>query len=303
MRIQSFRVSGFPGFKVFVPSFLKVLPTPSLWPLSFFLFLFAVLQTACFEPKDGCLDIEATNFDAAADKNCCCEYPQLVLETVQRFDTLQYLPDSLYLGADGKWFRIKSVVFYLSDIQLFQNGGILTVSDSAQLQTFAPTGNDTLKEAFTDDFLLVRRTPVDNSVGDFRPAGVFDKIKFRLGLSADANRVIPGLAPGGSPLRIQADSLWYGRDAGYVFMRAIVARDSMSATQPDTLAFTRADLDDFFVEQTGVFTHQSGGYDFRLQLTVDYKVMFNGIDWTSGDISAWKSQIVANLPNVFRVSQ
>ena len=258
---------------------------------------------SCFEPKDGCLDIEATNFDASADHDCCCEYPKLVIETVQRYDTLQYLPDSLYPGAGGKLFRLKSVVFYLSEFQLFQNGGIYMVGDSVRLQTYAPVGNDTIKQTFTDDFLLVRRVPVDNPVGDFRAAGTFEKVRFRLGLSADTRRAIPQLAAAGSPLRIQADSLWYGRDAGYVFMRAIVARDSMASTRPDTLAFTKADLDDFFVENTGTFVHASGGYDFRLKLTVDYKKMFDGLDWASGNISTWKSQIVANLPNVFSVSQ
>ena len=268
-----------------------------------FLACLAAGLPSCFEPRDGCLDIEATNFDASADKNCCCEYPKLVIETVQRFDTLQYLPDSLYPGAGGKLFRLKSVVFYLSDFQLFQNGGIYAVGDSVRLKTYAPVGNDTIGQTFTDDFLLVRRVPVDNPVGDFRTAGTFEKISFRLGLSPDARRAIPQLAPAGSPLRVQADSLWYGRDAGYVFMRAIVVRDSTAATRPDTLAFTKADIDDFFIESTGNFVHASGGYDFRLKLTVDYKKMFEGLDWASGNISTWKSQIVANLPNVFRVSQ
>ena len=260
--------------------------------------------SACFEPKEGCLDIEATNFDADADKDCCCQYPKLRLETVQRFDTLQYLPDSLYPADNGALFRIKSVVFYLSEFQLFQNGETFTVSDTVQLQAFAPAGgNDTIKETFTDDFLLVRRTPVDNEVGDFRPAGLFENIKIRLGLSPDAQRVVPRLAKSGHPLKIQGDSLWYGRDAGFVFFQAIIVRDSMTATQPDTLAFTKADFDDFFIEQSGAFTHRSGGYDFRLKLNVDYKKLFKGVNWTAGDILTWKSQIVANLPNVFSVSQ
>jgi hypothetical protein len=140
-------------------------------------------------------------------------------------------------------------------------------------------------------------------VGDFRPAGQFEKAKIRLGLSPDAQRVIPQLAPSGHPLRIQGDSLWYGKATGYVFLQAVVVRDSVQATKPDTLALTQADLPDYFIEQMGAFTHRSGGYDFDLTLTIDYKKMFAGINWASGDIPAWKSQIVANLPNVFSVSQ
>lgn len=271
-----------------------------------FLLLVCVLAfSACFEPQDGCLDIEATNFDASADKDCCCEYPLLIIEALHRYgsDTVQFLPDSLYVNDAGQIFRIKSVVFYLSEIQLFQNGGMFSISDTVQLQTYAPSGSDTLKETFTDDFLLIRRSPVDNPAGDFRPAGTFDQIRMRVGLSPDAQRVIPGLAPSGSPLRIQGDSLWYGPATGYVFLQAVVVRDSMQATKPDTLAFTQADLADFFIDQTGSYLHQSGGYDFRLKLGIDYKKLFGGIDWAGGDIPAWKSQIVVNLPSVFTVSQ
>ncbi|MBV6438848.1 MAG: hypothetical protein DYG98_11915 [Haliscomenobacteraceae bacterium CHB4] len=262
-------------------------------------------QTACFEPKEGCLDIEATNFDASADKDCCCEYPQLIVEALHRYgsDSVQYVPDALYENNAGQLFRIKSVAFYLSEIQLFQNGGLLAVADTVHLRTYAPGGGDTLKEVFTDDFLLLRRTPVDNPVGEFRPAGTFEKVRIRLGLSPDAQRVIPRLAPAGSPLRIQGDSLWYGPSAGYVFFQAVVVRDSMQATKPDTLAFTQSQLPDFFIEKTGNYLHPSGGYDFRLKLGIDYQKMFDGIDWSNGDISAWKSQIALNLPGVFSVSQ
>jgi len=265
----------------------------------------ALALVSCFEPKDGCLDIEATNFDASADKNCCCEYPLLVIEALHRYgsDTVQYIPDALYENSAGQIFRIKSLAFYLSEIQLFQNGGLLTVTDTVQLQTYAQAGNDTVKTTFTDDFLLIRRTPVDNAVGDFRPVGAFEKVRLRLGLSAEAQRVIPRLAPSCSPLRIQGDSLWYGPSAGYVFMQAVVVRDSMQATLPDTLASTTADLPDFFIEKTGNYTHASGGYDFRLKLGIDYKKLFDGIDWTSNNIPAWKSQIVANLPSAFTVTQ
>jgi hypothetical protein len=278
------------------------------FPISYFqLLLLACVMafSACYEPQDGCLDIEATNFNASADNDCCCEYPLLVVEALHRYgsDTVQYLPDSLYVNDAGQIFRIKSVVFYLSEIQLFQGAGAFSVTDTVQLQTYAPSGSDTLKEAFTDDFLLVRRSPVDNPVGDFRPAGVFDKVRMRLGLSPDAQRVIPRLAPSGNPLRIQGDSLWYGPSVGYVFLQAVVVRDSMQATKPDTLAFTQADLPDFFIEKTGSYLHQSGGYDFRLNLGIDYKKLFDGINWTDGDIPAWKSQIVVNLPSVFSVSQ
>ncbi len=260
--------------------------------------------TACFEPQEGCQDIAATNFDASADEQCsdCCTYPKLQLEVVQRYDTLTFLENRPYQASNGQWFVLKSVSLYLSDFQLFQNGESFMVSDTVGLRTYAPTGSDTLREIFTDDFVLVRRTPLVNEVGTFRNDGVFEKVRFRLGLDADAQRVIPRLAPAGHPLRIQSDSLWHERAAGFVFAQVIVARDTITGTIPDTLALTQADLPDFFLEGTGAFVHETG-YNFTIKLTADHKKLLDGIDWTTGDISAWKVRIAANMQDAFSVSQ
>jgi len=267
-------------------------------PLGFL--LLALCFSACFEPKEGCLDIAATNFDAGADKDCCCEYPKLVLTVNQVYDTLLFRNDSLYRNSDDQLFRIKSVAFYLSDFQLFQNGERFTMSDTLTLNTFA--GTDTSSQLFTNDFQLVRRTPIDYVVGTFRQDGNFEEVNFRLGLSADAQKVIPFKAPANHPLAAQPDSLWRGQLAGFVFLQAVVVRNSMDTTQADTLRFLQSDLGQPRIGATGLFVHPTG-YNFPLVLTVDYKKMFEGVNWTTHDIPAWKTKIAANLPSTFNVSQ
>jgi len=266
----------------------------------FALLVFMLALSACFEPKEGCLDIAATNFDAGADKDCCCEYPKLQLTVNQQYDTLLFRNDSLYAQSDGYLFRIKSVSFYLSDFQLFQGGNVFTVSDTIRLNTFQ--GNDTSSQVFTNDFQLVRRTPVIYSLGTFRQDGVFEQVNFRLGLSPEAQKVVPSKAPAAHPLFTQADSLWLDPSEGFVFLQAVIVRDSMGATLPDTLRFSQADLGFLVLSKPGSFVHPTG-YDFPLVLTVDYKKMFEGVNWSQHDISTWKTKIVANLPNTFSVSQ
>jgi hypothetical protein len=267
-------------------------------------FLLPLLFWHCFEPKEGCLDIAATNFEAAADNPCpdCCTYPQLGIEVIQRYDTLTFLENRNYPSPNGQWFRLNSAAFYLSDFQLFQSGTPLQVSDTVQLQAFAATGPDTVKETLTDDILLVRRTPVQYNVGEFRPDGSFESLQWRLGLPEAAQRVIPRLAPSNHPLRLQSDNLWKGRDTGFVFLRLVLARDTLPGTQPDTLSFTKADLPNALFTGNGPFQHAIG-YNFNLKLTVDYKRMLEGINWATGSISAWKSQITDNLPAAFILSQ
>gem|GEM_PF-403453 len=266
--------------------------------------LLLLTQTACYEPIEGCLEVEATNFDASADQNCCCEYPQLVLDVVQWFDSVQFVENAAYPAPlNNHIFRLKSVTFYLSDFQLVQNNTPYTVSDMVQLRAFGPTGLDTINETLTDDFLLVRRQSFRNDLGDFRTNGTFEQARMRLGLTEQAGRVVPRLAPVGHPLHTQADSLWHGPGgAGYIFFQVVLARDTASATVPDTISFSRADLGDFFMQSQAPVRHATG-YDFQLRLLAEYKNLLEGIDLTTGDISIWKSQMKANLPQVFSVSQ
>ncbi len=272
-------------------------------PIAFCLLL-SLAQVACFEPREGCLEVEATNFDASADKNCCCEYPQLVLDVVQWYDTMQSFTENAAYRAplNDHLFRLKSVTFYLSDFQLTQNGVTYTVSDTIQLRAFPPSGSDTIREALTNDFLLVRRQSFSNDIGDFRINGTFKNVSIRLGLNEPAGRVIPRLAPTGHPLRVQVDSLWHERAKGYIFAQIVLARDTANATVPDTISFSRADLGDFFIKTTAPVQHTTG-YDFHLRLLVEYKKLMKDVDLTTGDILAWKSQLKTNLPDIFSVSQ
>lgn len=278
------------------PSTVCRLPS-TVYLLLLTLFLFP----SCFEPKKACLDIEAANFDASADKDCCCVYPKLKLLVTQNYNDTTFKTSEVYSNNLGQLFRIKSIVFYLSDFQLIQGGTTYAVSDTLSLRKFGANPGDTLTQIFTDDFLLIRRENISNEIGTFRQTGTFDSVKFRLGLPTDANLVVPGKAPAGHPLRPQGENLWQGRGAGYVFAQVIVNRDTLSATPPDTLSFTKADLPDYFI--TGGSLFHKTGYDFVFTLTTDFKYLFDGVDWTTGNKSDWKMKMRDNLPNVFLVSQ
>jgi hypothetical protein len=269
---------------------------------AFFLAIVCALS-ACYDPQEGCRDIAATNFDASADKDCdCCVYPKLQIGVVQHYDALTYLENGKYTASDGHRFILKNVSFYLSDFQFLQNGNPVFVSDTIGLYTLPLTGNDTMRQVFTDDFVLVRRAPVINEAGTFRNDGDFEQIQFRIGLDDLAERVVPSRAPAGHPLRTQSDSLWHGRSEGYVFLQVIVVRDTMEGTKPDTISLKKADLPNAVFTANGTFRHETG-YNFNIILDVDHKILLDGIDWTTGDISAWKSRIASNLPGALSVSQ
>ena len=262
--------------------------------------LLPVFFASCFDPQEGCLDTSAINFNPAADKDCCCRYPSLVLSVEQVYGSQVFKQDSLYEDAGGHLFRIKNMVFYLSEFQVFRGAETFTMGDSLEFKTYDATRSDTILQTFIDDYTLIRRVPLENSVASFRESGEFDKIRFRVGLSQAATAIIPALTPSNHPLRPQKENLYANGD--YVLLQAVVVRDSMAATAVDTLNFTRSDIGDLFVSGNWNFQHDTG-YNFTVKLKTDWAVLFDGVDWTNHDVQAWKDRIVANLPSIFTISQ
>ncbi|MFN8303663.1 MAG: hypothetical protein U0U46_14325 [Saprospiraceae bacterium] len=263
-------------------------------------FLFLVVFSACYEPKKGCLDIEAVNFDATADENCCCNYPRLFVRLEHRYDTLTFREGDAYPQSSGHWFRLQKVIFYLSDFKVFRNSDVFGVTDSLKMKVFGPATADTLEQYLTNDFVLVRRTPLEFAAGAFPESGTFDRVRCRLGLPDAAQSVIPGKAPANHPLSEQPEKLWLDRTRGFEAMRIIFNRDTLGATAPDTLTLARPDFDNFMLEGSGTFVHESG-YDFYVLLVADYKALFQDVDLTQGSPASWKAQIVANLQNALQI--
>lgn len=260
----------------------------------------AFFFASCYEPKKECLDINAVNFDPTADENCCCEYPRLFVQVEQRYDTVAWLENEVYAQPSGHWFRLKKAVFYLSDFQVFRGGERFVVTDSLRFAVFGPSAADTLQRYLRNDFALVRRSPLEYAAGAFPESGVFDRVQMRLGLPAEAQAVVPTKAPSGHPLSAQPERLWLDRDRGFVALRLILTRDTFTATVPDTLTFARPEFDNFMLDGTGTFVHVTGS-DFDVPLLVDYRELFRDVDLANGAPASWKTQIVANLPNAFRI--
>ncbi len=270
--------------------------------MRFYLFICLLLLAAgCFTPKEACLEIEAANFDASADENCCCVYPKIGFTFSHVYDTLVFFEKTAYRNDFGM-FRPHSVVFYLQNFQLRQQGAWYPITDTLSMASFGANAGDTTQQVLTNDFILLRRTSLQTDAGTFRKTGTFDGIQFDLGLSDAANKVVPSKAPTAHPLRTQADNLWIDRNTGYVFARIIVASDSLSSTVPDTFVYTVNTLPNTLFQQLGTNLDHATGYDFDLKLKIDYKQLFNGVDW-SAPLANRKVTMGDNLLKVFTVSQ
>lgn len=262
--------------------------------------IFSVFSN-CYKPVEGCLEIEATNFQATADENCCCEYPNLKFVVEQYFgqdSSVVFIPQKFYVLENGDSLKINAITFYLSDFQLVRNAETFEVSDTAHLQTF-PDGT---KSVFKNDFLIVRRTPSEFLVGEFLPTGSFSALNFRFGLTDSANKINPKSAPTGHPLAAQGEKMWENEADGYRFLMLAFERDTVAATPPDTIYWTKKDFQQLNFSATGNFEH-AVGFDFTLKFRVDFEKWFAGVQLSQTDNLQLKSKIVSNLPSSFSISQ
>ena len=255
--------------------------------------------SACFEPKEGCLDVRATNYDVAADKDCsdCCEYPELVLEVVHAAgDTSLRYSDPYTL--DGlHFFKLARVRFYLSDVQLKRPGQSVGVSDTLQLVLGMEPNR--FEQTITDNFALIQRNQFTYSLGDFRETGFFDSIAFKVGIDLPVNTADPADLPSGHPLAPLTDSMHWSLDSGYIYNQVLLQKDTFPMT--DTTYLSVGLIDNLVEVSLPIGQTIRLGFDVTIPLRIDYLKWLEGIDFVADSDEEMIRKIVNNTPNAFSI--
>ncbi|MEL6719310.1 MAG: hypothetical protein AAFP82_11385, partial [Bacteroidota bacterium] len=144
----------------------------------------ALFFQSCYENMEGCLDVNATNFDVAADRECedCCTYPLLRLAVqhvytakVLEKDTLvRFNLDKPYTLDSINFFSLTDLRYYISEIKLVRENGDL-VDIEEEVEVILLQGLDTVPDFTTkDNFVLIDRSNITPSrIGTFRENGSF----------------------------------------------------------------------------------------------------------------------------------
>lgn len=274
-----------------------------------FLFLILIFQTACYEPQEGCLDIEATNYDVTSDDACadCCAYPTLKVGALHRVDfsfptdtSLLFLYDTLYPNYAAEMvdsFVIDRIRFFISDIRLVKDSGEeIGVVDTLELEV-ASGEKITVEDSFVK---LDRDIFATRTVGTILTSGTFKGVKFKIGLDEPLLETNPGSVPSGHPLSIEDDVLNYDTLEGkYIPNLLIYRQDTVSADslfveiiEPDTLTL-------FFDAPVEL----DRGFSLSLVLKVDYMAWFDGVDVSKNPLGIDVSTAIRqNLRNAFSVN-
>lgn len=248
------------------------------------LLLLSMIVGGCYQAKDGCLDIYATNFDVTADNNCCCNYPVLQLEFTHKLGTRDYNSVDTITNDIGQSFKINAFSLYLSGIEFTgTSGNKFSTSDTIHL----PGEKNTI--VLAKDIALVRANTSNVNLGSLIQREDYLKVVFNVGVPEEADGVSFSKIPSSSNLSIQPDSL-FDESLGYVSLKYVFSDGvSLDSKERSIRVFEKIPLSfDFLLAQKSAF-------NTCMILEIDHERLFHDVDVKIDGDHTIKSKIVANL--------
>ena len=268
----------------------KILRGPFLIKMPYLFLFIALIIMACEQPKSGCTDIRATNFDVTAAKTdiSACVFPKLVFQVAYTVGDSSYIETSSYKNAANQPFKIIRAATYLSDFQLLTSDGkIFKTIDSITLYRQTDTIN-----ALNSFAMIGRNNGFEFPIGTFEAVGkTFTKCRFNIGLAPEINKTDPTKMTSG-PLSIRPDSMYNRTTKSYIFNKIIIAS---GVNFKDTLNVEMTTLNP--IELTKDIPTKEGS-DAVIKLQINYLLLLKDVNFTEPQ-NLIKQKIVDNATKVF----
>jgi hypothetical protein len=292
-----------------IPSTVSRPPLTDYRPIMrFWLFLLVLfLFVGCYEPKEGCLDLEATNYDVSADDPCpnCCKYPVLSLLFQHHIAPANQPDTSMTIFYNKKYqsvldtnhyFYFDRGRFFISDLKLVREDGLeIGVQDSFWLPLL---GGDSvyLEDNYSKHD---REIFAAANLGTVRTDGQFTGVKFLLGLSPTVQQAWVDTLTAGHPLAAENDSLSYLDGVGYLPVHLSIRPDTLPGTLPIDFVFTEGKQISLDFEQP---TSIDRGFNIKLTLRMNYMTLFRDIDFKNDSEAVMREKIDSQLSNAISVT-
>ena len=236
--------------------------------------------------KEGCMDMQALNYDADAEVDCCCEYvSSFDLQTEwQAMVGGEALVNGGIYNVFGMDVRFDLAQFYVSNLRLVRADG---------------------SEEAVQDYLLVTSDQTEFILEGFEP-GDYDMVRFDIGVDSITNHADPSTYPLNHPLGPQFPPMHWSWDAGYIFIRLDATADQDMDGTPETAFQMHLGKDPYLRTVELAFPVQTAsGDEPTLAVRVDWAVLFTGVDMAgdltthTGDNLALTEIVVENIANMF----
>jgi hypothetical protein len=271
------------------------------WKLYLAAILCFAMASGCNSEEEGCLDIQATNFDVSADVACssCCTYPTLTLRINHVYDTTSnnFLLNKTYWDAIDSPYLVSAIQYYISDVQLVRaDGSSVGVTDELEV-----TLADNSILSIEDNFSLLKKSIGSYSsakIGSIHANGSFSKIRFNVGINPTANHAMISKMPDGHALAKQSESMHIDITQGYIFNKMQIVKGT---TAQDTITYEISGDNNLVGVELDYPINISTGFDITLTIYLDYKKLFDGIDFKNDDDNTIQTKIVNNTSSAFSI--
>jgi hypothetical protein len=250
----------------------------------FFLLALQILTLSCYTKTEGCLDLEAVNFNPTVDKSCCCEYPSFILFAKSNWKDKGLKKDTFYQDGGGNLFKLTNVKYYISNI-------ILVKEDNTEIRV-----TDTIQQPnsiLIDDYRIINSDDLQLRIGKIKINGKLKMIKFKIGLDEIANATLPSTVLIGKGLAINKDSMFDVSTNKYIFNKITYTFDSI----PKNISYS--DISNTIDIQLPINFNSIKGKDLQLEMKVDYSLWFKNIDLKKDTLNLQIIKLIQNIPSSF----
>ena len=246
-------------------------------------YLVWTLCISCNTRIEGCLDIQAENFDFSAERACddCCTYPSMLLSLSQKWDDENFSNTDTFYDVDQQPYQIIDLTYFLSSWSWTDAQDNLYTVDSVEAAC-----NGSLRR-FTPDIITIDTRHFSYILGTIRQSPVIDSLSFFLGQTDDYTCLDPN-DPDTPPNLDQQGPLWNPATDTLETLRLIIKKD-LSVEVYDTLFVTTQ-----FQFGLGYANEIEKGKDATLKLSVNYAQWFATVDIDM--LSTFENSIVTHLP-------
>jgi len=185
------------------------------------LFLLVSLFSSCYEHEEGCRDINALNFDVAADKDCennCCKYPDVYINFRLTNDSITVDTNTILANNLNDTIRIKYFRMYLSGFKI-----INTHNDTLILLNKIQTGTDedgkTEYKYINFTVAKVKAKSQTYNLGNLTKLDNYNEFIFDFGIDSLVNHSILDKVNISNPLSIKDNDMYISTSLGYYFLK------------------------------------------------------------------------------------
>jgi len=240
--------------------------------------------SACYENVEGCLDVNAANYDLDADVPCpddCCTFPNLGVEVNHFWQGEALRTDTFYRDAANNEFRFTRLRYYWSELTLrLADGSSLFPQDSVEAGLLGTSG-DTVFQFVDDNLVLLASTSsADQSIGVLRVDQAATGLDGTLGLTGTYRDIVPSTLPSGHALNFQDGQLHIGSDTAYLQLK--LEYDLISGGDTIARAINVPGSQSLSLDFGGGFTLPRG-FDIIVSTAAETATLLNGLDLSGSD--------------------